>query len=88
MKTRKIDIIKICAIIIAICLLFIAIRNIYYDSKYSIKNHDERERICDTGENLVYIKSLQTNKDIVVCCELGKEHGVDHIIYCEDILIK
>jgi len=84
----KIDIIKICAIIIAICVLFSALTGLYYNLKYTIRNHDERMMICDTGENLVYIKSLQTSREIVTCCELLKEHGVDHIVYCEDILIK
>ena len=88
MKIRKIDIIKICAIIIAICVLGSFLMSAYYNMKYTIRNHGERKGICDTGENLIYIESLQSNKDIVTCCELGKEHGVDHIIYCEDILIE
>ena len=84
----KIDIIKLCAIIIAICVLLNTSIGIYYDLKYTIRNHDKREIICDTGENLIYIESLQTHKEKVTCCELQKEHGVDHIVYCEDILIK
>lgn len=88
MKKDRIKIIKICAIIIAICVLGSFLMSAYFNVKYTIRNHDERKMICDTGENLVYIKSLQTNKNIVTCCELTKEHGVDHITYCEDILIK
>jgi len=81
---KKIDIIKICIIIITICLLYTAIRSIYYDySRYTISNHNERKAICDAG-NLTYIKSLQNNKNIVTCCELQD----NIIIYCKDILWK
>jgi len=84
----KIDVIKICAIIIAVFILLNTMVSFYYDLKNTVGNHNKREMICYTGENLVYIKSLQISKEIVTCCELVKEHGVDHIIYCEDILIK
>jgi len=58
----------------------------YYFNLSQNLDHESRKMICDTHENLVYIKSLQTHKGIVTCCELKKEHGVDHISYCEDIL--
>jgi hypothetical protein len=81
------NLIKICVILITICLLFNTLMGVYYTFKNKIRNHNEREMICKTGD-LVYIKSLQRNKEIVTCCELTEEHGVKHITYCEDILIK
>lgn len=87
-KMKKINIIiTICVIVIAVCILFNTIHGIYYEVKYTIRNHDERRRVCDANENSVYIKSLQSSKDIVECCELLNEGGLDHISYCEEILI-
>jgi len=77
----KIDIIKICAIIIAICILFTTITSIYYDLKYNIRNHDERKTLCD-AKGLSYFKTIQTSKEIIGCCTI--EEG--EIIYCEEFL--
>ncbi len=85
---KKIDlIIKIGVIIIAVCILFNTILGTYYEVKYTIRNHDQREMICNLHEDLVYIKSLQFSNEIVKCCELSKEQGVNYIISCEEILI-
>lgn len=87
MKTETlIKILVIFVIVMTLSIVFNTVRTIYYNQKYKIRNHNEREMICKTHENLVYIKSLQRNKEVVTCCELEKEHGVEHITYCEDIL--
>jgi len=71
MKTRKIDIIKICVIIIAICLLVSTSMTIYYNLKYSIKNHSERKSLCDS-KGLVYLKTIQSSNEVVKCCEIDQ----------------
>ncbi len=83
----EIKIIKVCAILIAVCILFNTVTNIYFNQKNIIRNHDVREIMCNTGDNLIYIKSVQINKEIIICCEVQEDHGVNHIVYCEDILI-
>ncbi len=78
---KKINIIKICAIIIAICVLGSFLMSAYYNMKYSIKNHDERKAVCDS-KGLVYLKSLQTSNEIIDCCQI--EEGT--LINCWEFL--
>lgn len=83
MKKVKINIIKICAIIITICLLYLAISNIYYNLKLSIKNHTERKSVCD-NMGLIYLETIQSSNEIVKCCEIVQ----GEIINCREFLIK
>ncbi len=59
----------------------------YFDLNQNL-DHEVRKVICNMHGELVYIKSVQVSKEIVRCCEVKKDDGIDHINYCEDILIK
>ena len=59
----------------------------YFDLNQNL-DHEVRKVICNMHAELVYIKSLQVSKEIVKCCEVIKDGGIDHINYCEDILIR
>jgi len=81
MENKKQNIIKICAVIIAICVLGSFVMSAYYNMKYTIRNHDERKAVCD-GKSLVYLKSLQTSNEIIDCCAI--EDGT--LINCWEFL--
>jgi len=78
---KKIDLIKICVIIIAVLILLNVIVTFYYDLKYVIRNHDERKSICD-NMGLVYLKTIQSSNEIVRCCEINQKK----IVGCSDFL--
>jgi len=77
----KIDIIKICAIIIAICILFNTLTGLYYNLRYKIRDHNERETFCNS-KGMAYFRATQISKEIIECCAI--EEG--ELIYCEEFL--
>ena len=77
----KINIIKICAIIIAICILFTTLTGLYYDLRYKIRNHNERETFC-VSKGMAYFRAFQISKEIIECCQI--EEG--KLVYCEEYL--
>ncbi len=77
----KIDIIKICVIIITLLILFNTLTGFYYDMKYTIRNHNERKIICD-AKGLSYFKTIQISNEIIKCCKI--EEG--KLIFCEEFL--
>jgi hypothetical protein len=67
MGKNKIDIIKVCLIIITIFMVANFLMAIYFDIKYAIRNHDEKKSFCDSkGE--VYLKSVQGSNELINCC--------------------
>ena len=76
MKIDGINIIKICAVIIAICVLGSFVMSAYYNVKYTITGHDERKSVCDS-EGLVYLKTAQRSNEIISCCEIQEKTLVD-----------
>ena len=78
---KEINIIKICAIIIAICILFTTLTGLYYDLRYKIRNHNERETFCAV-KGMAYFRAYQSSKETIECCQI--EEG--KLIYCEEYL--
>ena len=87
MKMKKISLIRICLMIIALLVLFGAIVNIYYNEKYAIRNHEERELVC-AYDGLIYVESFQVHKDTIICCSLSEYPGVRYIDGCSEILME
>jgi len=77
----RINIIKICAIIIAVCILFNTLTGLYYNLRYKIRDHNERETFCNS-KGLVYFRATQISKEFVECCQI--EEG--KLISCEEFL--
>ncbi|MBA7670909.1 hypothetical protein ES703_79056 [subsurface metagenome] len=78
---KKINIIKICAIIIAVCILFTTLTGIYYNLIYRIRDHNERETFCAI-KGMAYFRAYQSSKETIECCYI--EEG--KLIYCEEFL--
>lgn len=56
----------------------------YYYGKTENLDHSTRELVCK-NQDLDYIKSLQNNKEVIVCCQISKD-GLNHIDSCENFL--
>ena len=87
MKMKKISLIRVCLVIIAVALLinsFFILENIL-DSR--ISNHLQREKIC-LSQNLTYIESFQSHGEVVFCCSVIQYENSKYIEGCSEILVE
>lgn len=78
---EKNNIIKICLIIITIYVIAISLLSVYYNMKYTIRNHEQRKSICD-NKGLAYFRATQVSKEFIECCKIEDRK----LIYCEEFL--